>query len=314
MKAIDLLPYWADNRALLVESLGVLRDDDLVVRPAPGLPSIGDVLRHLVTTEEYWWRGGILGEPWEAWRPAGWTALDVEQKHAYRRDRFPTLDAIREGLASVHAPVDAFLQALDADRLCEKRQATWGESNTLRWIMWHLVEHDQHHRAQLFTRLRLLGHRPPAMFPRRGVMASTPAARWTDSVDVAQVVPYWKPLYVTLRDAVAPLAPGELAYRPAEGYASIGDLVLHAVAGVYEAFGQTLTPGAALASAVDGAHEVTQNFIRALRVRDLARVQRTPWGPQTLHHALWYAREHVVHHRAQVFFRMRMMGRTPPEI
>ncbi len=343
MNAIDLFPYWADTRAPLLESLEVLSDEDLEQRPATGFPSIGQLLRHVITTEEHWWRGGILGDPWEAWRPDGWATFGAEQKEAYRIGRFPTLAAIRDGLTASRAPVDAFLRGFEAEGLCEKRRATWGEDNTLRWIVWHLVEHEQHHRAQLFTRLRLLGRTPPSTFPRLAVMATTPAKRWTGGADALQVVPYWKPLLASLRDAVVALGPADLGYRPAEGLPSIGDLVLHVLAGqdlllrrgvgpdlaggashlparawripvpeLYQALGEPFPDGGAFAAAIDRVHAMTHTFLSGLRQADLVRTHRTPWGPQTLHHALWYAREHVVHHRAQLFFRMRMIGRTPP--
>ena len=53
MKAVDLFPYWADNRALIVEAVRALRDEDLEVRPAPEFRSIGGVLRHLITAEKH---------------------------------------------------------------------------------------------------------------------------------------------------------------------------------------------------------------------------------------------------------------------
>ena len=41
MQAIDLFPYWDDNRALLAELVQPLREEDLEFRPAPGLSSLG---------------------------------------------------------------------------------------------------------------------------------------------------------------------------------------------------------------------------------------------------------------------------------
>lgn len=69
-----------------------------------------------------------------------------------------------------------------------------------------------------------------------------------------------------------------------------------------------------LVEAMDAVFEATASFVDRLDVRDLPRMHETPWGPETLHHSLWYAREHAVHHRAQLFLRMRMLGRTPPDL
>jgi uncharacterized damage-inducible protein DinB len=71
---------------------------------------------------------------------------------------------------------------------------------------------------------------------------------------------------------------------------------------------------AALLDGMDAVHAATRELVQGLAVTDLARSVETPGGPETVHHLLWYAREHTVHHRAQLFFRMRMAGRKPPEI
>lgn len=235
MRAAELFPYWADNRSVLVELVRPLREEDLEFRPALGLSTLGATLRHVLTTEEYWWHGGILGEPYAGWRPAGWERSSDEEKGAYRRARFPTVASLVEGLEAAHAPVQQFLGEVDAADLCEKRLATWGKQNTLRWILWHLVKHDQHHRAQGYTRLRLLGRQPPPIFPRPSVMAWTPAARWRADEDVLDhIVPFWDAARATLREAVARMDDAHLACRPADHLPSIHDLILHLI--VWEDF------------------------------------------------------------------------------
>ncbi|MGH2402893.1 MAG: DinB family protein [bacterium] len=346
MKAIELFPYWADNRALLAETIAPLREHDLKFRPADGLLPLGDILRHILTTEEYWWHGGILGEPFEAWRTAGWEAFTPDQEAAYRAGRFPTLSSIREGLETVHAPVAQFLTQTDAALLCEKRRATWGEDNTLRWIFWHLVEHDQHHRAQVFTRLRMLGYTPPSMFPRPAVMGMTPATGWqSGDEEIGNIVPFWDRVRRDLRGAVAGLSERDLAFRPAGTLPSVHDLILHIftwedflirqnlrgdidrawwkiegsvwqipVASLAQHVGDQFPTIGSLVEGLDTVADSTRSFVNTLPMQDLPKVHATPWGPQTVHHTVWYAREHMVHHRAQLFLRMRMLGRTPPDI
>ena len=346
MKAIDLFPYWADNRRLLIEAARALRDEDLDIRPAPGLRSIGDVLRHLITAEEHWWHGGMQGSPYAHWRPPGWDHLSDEEKAARRGQRFPTIRSILEGLSAAHAPVERFLADLDAADLCEKRRSTWGQDNTLRWILWHLVEHDQHHRGQLYTRVRMLGRDIPQIWPRSQVMAWTPAARWREGeATIADIVPFWEHVNATLREALAGLADDDLRFAPASGLPTLHDLALHLI--ISEDFvirqglgGDTETPHgdiqsgwwrfdlsqlsqnvgrhfptvASLLAALDVVHAETRRIVGALSIGDLARIVKTGPAPETIHHTLWYAREHTVHHRAQIFLRLRMLGRTPPEL
>jgi uncharacterized damage-inducible protein DinB len=346
MKAIDLFPYWGDNRALIIEAAGALRDEDLDQRPAPGFRSIGDVLRHLITTEEFWWHGGIQGEPYARWRDADWEDLAEAEKDARRGQRFPTVQSILEGIAAAHAPVERFLTELDAADLCEKRRSTWGQDNTLRWMLWHLVEHDQHHRAQLYTRIRVLGREPAQIWPRLQVMARTPAARWGDGeAATADIVPFWGQVNGRLREAVAGLTDDSLPFTPFPGHPTIHDLVLHLIItedftirrrlggqkgmprdGIQDGFwriplsrlsqeaGPSFPTVGSLLAALDAVHAETRRIVDGLSARDLARTLETPAGPEAVHHVLWYAREHTVHHRAQLFLRLRMLGRTPPAL
>jgi uncharacterized damage-inducible protein DinB len=335
VKAIEAFPYWNDNRALLEDLVRLARDEDLEFRPAPGLRPLGEVLRHIITTEEYWWHGGILCEPFERWRPADWDSYSVEEKERHRARRFPTKETILDGLQAAHAPVAAFMREFAETDLCERRRPTWGGGeNSLRWILSHLVEHDLHHRGQVFTRLRLLGYDPPSTFPRPAVMGWTPAVNWREGeIEISHIVP------------VASLSDADLAFRPSPALPSAHDLVLHIF--VWEDFlirqtlkgeadqdwgpiegwfrkgrvddlaatlGSRFPSPASLVAAMDAVGHATASFIDGVSVHDLPRAHDTPWGLQTLHHTLWYAREHMVHHRGQVFLRIRMLGKTPPEI
>jgi uncharacterized damage-inducible protein DinB len=346
MKSIDLFPYWSDNRGHLMEVTSHLRDEELEFRPASGLRSIGEVLRHVITTEEHWWHGGIRGDDYDKWRPSGWDRFTDEEKHEYRRQRFPTTGAILEGLQAAHAPVESFLRELDAAELCEKRRATWGEHNTLRWILWHLVEHDQHHRAQFYTRMRMQGHHPSQIWPRPAVMGRTPAQGWRgDEIAITDIVPFWKQLHASLREATSALADADLTFTYAPGRPTIHDLILHIF--VWEDFlirqnlgkqmgsasgniqgwfwrsdvsqmsrnvGPYFPTVASLIEGMDAVHAATRAFVAGLPVAELAKTVETPGGAETVHHLLWYAREHTVHHRAQLFFRMRLAGVVPPAL
>ncbi len=256
---------------------------------------------------------------------AGWERYTEEQKQAYRGEQFPTLASILDGLQAAHAPVVQFLETEPAASICEKRRAAWGEDNTLRWIFWHLVEHDQHHRGQVYTRLRLLGHNPPSTFPRQGVMGSTPAAAWkAGEEEVWNVIPFWDQVRSSLREAVGSLPERDLAFRPAEGLASIHDVILHLFTwedflirenlqgqmsqgwwkiegwfwksnahSLAQDIGARSPTTASLIEGLDAVRDATKSFLNGLTPGDLAKTHDTPWGPETLHHTLWYAREHM---------------------
>jgi uncharacterized damage-inducible protein DinB len=208
------------------------------------------------------------------------------------------------------------------------------------------VEHDQHHRAQVYTRIRMLGRDPVPIWPRPQVMAQTPAAGWINGeATMADIVPFWKQVNGRLRKAVAEISDDDLPFAPFPGHPTIHDLVLHliieedfairqrldgqkAVArhGIHEGFwriplsrlsqevGAGFRTVDSLLAALDAVHAETRRIVDGLSVTDLAHTLETPAGPEAVHHVLWYAREHTVHHRAQLFLCLRMLDRTPPAL
>ena len=162
---------------------------------------------------------------------------------------------------------------------------------------------------------------------------------------MADIVPFWGQVNGRLREAVAGLADDHLRFVPLAGLPSIHDIVLHLIVaedftirrqlggqkgkgrgGIQEGFwriavsrlsqeaGVDFPTVDSLLVALDAVHAETRRIVEGLSVRDLSRTLETPAGPETIHHVLWYAREHTVHHRAQLFLRLRMLGGTPPEL
>jgi uncharacterized damage-inducible protein DinB len=60
-------------------------------------------------------------------------------------------------LSTVHDRTEAWLDTLDASNLNRVIAAPWGAELTLSWIIWHIVEHEVHHRGELSLLLGLLG-------------------------------------------------------------------------------------------------------------------------------------------------------------
>lgn len=148
MNAKELFGHWAEVRDGLFQALDKLTDDQLDFVPREGLWSLGTVARHIANAEEGWFRYAVTREL-DEW-PAEYTAED-----------YPTVESIKALLSEVHARTEAYLVTVDAADLDRAIDTPWGEKLSLRQIIWHVLEHEIHHRGEIFLMLGLLGLEGP---------------------------------------------------------------------------------------------------------------------------------------------------------
>jgi len=106
---------------------------------------IRDVLVHLISSERYWIRHVVHGDPRKRLAP----------------NTFPDLDAILNAWNPQRQATLAFVRGLSAEDQTSRRPFPWNREETasVEEIVWHVVTHEQYHRGQVFTRLALLGRR-----------------------------------------------------------------------------------------------------------------------------------------------------------
>jgi uncharacterized damage-inducible protein DinB len=148
MNAKELFGHWAEVRQGLFQALDRLSDAQLEFVPREGLWSLGKVARHIADAEEGWFRYVVTREHRE------WPADSSPQD-------YPTVGSVKALLAEVHARTEAYLETVDAADLDRRIEAPWGEQVSLRWIIWHVLEHEIHHRGEIFLMLGLLGMAAP---------------------------------------------------------------------------------------------------------------------------------------------------------
>jgi uncharacterized damage-inducible protein DinB len=105
---------------------------------------VGEIALHNANAEEGRFRYAVKRELPE-WPPA------------YAFEDHPTLNSIKTLLAEVHARTRAYLTSLQWEDFKRTFQAPWGEQFTIGWVIWHVVEHEIHHRGELSLILGLLG-------------------------------------------------------------------------------------------------------------------------------------------------------------
>jgi len=147
MQTRDLyLQYWPLVREGLFQALGQLTDEQLAFTAREGLWSLGQIAVHIAEAEEGWFRHVVTGElsAWPQYRPAD----------------YPSVAAVKALLEEVHGRTIAYLESLDEAGLDRVIEVSWGQFS-LRWVCCHVLEHEIHHRGEIFLLLGLLGMAAP---------------------------------------------------------------------------------------------------------------------------------------------------------
>jgi uncharacterized damage-inducible protein DinB len=142
---------WHTYQTALIGCVAPLSADQLDLRPAPGLRSVGEAVAHIVGARARWflYQFGEGGEEFEALAP-----IDRPGEPT------PTAEALVRGLqvtwTGMHAAIGRWTP--------EDWAMTWpGEDDseptvvTRPWVIWHLIEHDLHHGGEVSITLGVHG-------------------------------------------------------------------------------------------------------------------------------------------------------------
>jgi uncharacterized damage-inducible protein DinB len=149
---------WKAYQEHISGAIAPLTAEQLALRAAPHLRSIGEQALHIVACRAHWF-AGFLGEVGgeEMQRYAGWneTALSLGAP-------IPSADELVQGLERTWDFMAACLERWSPD---EMRQIFPDEPVDVSraWVVWHVLEHDLHHGGELSLTLGL--HGIPADFP-----------------------------------------------------------------------------------------------------------------------------------------------------
>jgi uncharacterized damage-inducible protein DinB len=135
---------WAGVREGLLATFGKFRGEELPFRPFDEGYSVAELMLHIAHEERievHYGLAGLLSD-----LPAPYATAD-----------FPTRESIATLLGRVHAETDAYLSGLDDTELQSETQAGWGDPVLPLDMVWHVIEHETHHRGELSLILGLLG-------------------------------------------------------------------------------------------------------------------------------------------------------------
>jgi uncharacterized damage-inducible protein DinB len=152
MQTATLLKHWCEVRRALLCALDQLTGDQLAFTPCGELRSLGQTACHIAGAEEGWFRFCVTREI------DGWEAANYQLKD------FPTVADLKRLLSDVHARTDAMFPAdpLSAEAVMQRRVILpWGAETSVEEVVWHVLEHEIHHRGEIFLELGLIGIEAP---------------------------------------------------------------------------------------------------------------------------------------------------------
>ncbi len=139
-----LLSKWAQVRGGLLATIEKLSDAELAYKPFAKGYSVAETLLHIAHEEDIELRYGLA------------RGL-MEFPPAYDAERFRDKGAIVAELGAVHEYSLRYLHGLSDGDLRENVETPWGASLVRSEVLFHVIEHEIHHRGELSLMLGLLG-------------------------------------------------------------------------------------------------------------------------------------------------------------
>ena len=150
-----LFKGWEEYQGYLPRAVAPLSPDQLELRAAPHLRTIGMLATHIIGARARWFHYG-LGEG-----DAGIAAMA-----GWDREGSPTRTAaeLTAGLETTARLIQESLARWRPADLAETFEREWGgqrETISRQWVIWHLIEHDLHHGGELSLTLGMHGLAAP---------------------------------------------------------------------------------------------------------------------------------------------------------
>ena len=155
----NLLPFyqgWEAYQKLLITAIAPLSPDQLALRPAPQLRTIGENVAHIIGTRVGWFHLR-MGEgdakivlPLDTWDAEGAPARNASE--------------LISGLETTWSLLQSSLARwtpADLDFVFEGMRDGEVRRYTRQWVIWHVIEHDLHHGGEVSLVLGMYGLAAP---------------------------------------------------------------------------------------------------------------------------------------------------------
>jgi uncharacterized damage-inducible protein DinB len=148
--ASDFVDYWRGVRERTRRAVERLPADALEWSPVQGGWSMGDIVRHLAGIERDMYAENVHGRP--------------SRYRGHGRELADGVEAVRQYHDRQHAEAVALFASLTPEQLAGKCATPAGTPiTTWKWLR-AMVEHEAHHRGQLYLLLRMRGIGLPPLY------------------------------------------------------------------------------------------------------------------------------------------------------
>jgi uncharacterized damage-inducible protein DinB len=150
MLAFDVYRHWeTDLRPFTLSALRKLTPEQLQWKPEGWHSNAWDLAVHMVDCEWHWiYRKALKREPWTTkWDPTA----------------FKDLEDLLGFWGKIHQTTVQWLQDSPVGELTRQYPMPSVEVPyaTMNWLIYHVMEHEIHHRGQVFMLMRMQGVTPP---------------------------------------------------------------------------------------------------------------------------------------------------------
>lgn len=143
MKPSMIFYPWKAIRKETIEMVDLFKEEELDYCPFKGSWSVGQIFLHISESED-WWIHALVRKD-----------LPLDLKYEFKD--FPSNRALKSKLAISHERTLKFLESIQEPDLDWRFKTPEGESLALYQILWHVLEHEIHHRGELSLILGMLG-------------------------------------------------------------------------------------------------------------------------------------------------------------
>lgn len=150
MLAFDVYRHWeTDLRPFTCSALRKMTPEQLRWKPEGWDRSSWDLAVHMADCEWHWiYRNALRKEPWEKrWDP----------------EQFKDLAELLAFWTKIHRTTVQWLEDSPLTELRRKYSMPYPDfpAATMNWLVYHVMEHEIHHRGQIFMLMRMQGVEPP---------------------------------------------------------------------------------------------------------------------------------------------------------
>jgi uncharacterized damage-inducible protein DinB len=146
---------WQTYQTLLITALTPLSPDQVALRAAPTLRSVGEMATHMIGARARWFYQ-LMGEGGDTFAELGtW-----DRKGMPIRTATELVHGLETTWQGMHEAISRWTAA-DWQQTYPGEDASEPATMTRLWVIWHLIEHDLHHGGEISLTLGMHGLSAP---------------------------------------------------------------------------------------------------------------------------------------------------------